>query len=144
VSLNIVDLSPGNTFFKPDQYLGTPAILVEVKQFQSQVPTAKYGPKDTIIADLTIFTTDAELANGAPTVIKGAQIQQQYLVRDLQAIVGSATIVKLSQSKPKTAGQRPAWVWGLASPQHREQVLDYVNKREAEVQAALDSAPDFE
>jgi hypothetical protein len=66
------------------------------------------------------------------------------LARDLEAIVGGATIVTLAQIPAKKPGAYPAWVWRQAERATQQKVIDYATKREAEVNAALDAAPDFD
>lgn len=144
MSLNIVDLpTGGGGWFKPADHTGTLAFLVEVKSFDRQRPTPN-GPKDSVLVDISAFTSQAELDNGSPQVTKGTRIEQTVLARDLEALVGSATIVKLDQVPSKRPGGHPAWVWRPVSGDIRSKIVAYVEKREAEVQAALDSAPDFD
>lgn len=134
----------GGGWFKPADNNSAVAILIEVKGFDRQRPTPN-GPKDSILADVSVFQSDADLAAGTPQIAKGQRIEQTILARDLADMVGSATIVTLDQIPPKKPGQRPAWVWRpVASASVRQDVVDYATKREAAVNAALDDAPDFD
>jgi hypothetical protein len=66
------------------------------------------------------------------------------LARDLEAIVGGATIVTLDQIPAKKPGAYPAWVWRQADGAVKAKIVAYATKREAEVQAAMDAVPDFD
>jgi hypothetical protein len=144
VSLNIVDIpTQGGGWFKPADHTGTLAFLIEVKSWERQRPTPN-GPKDSALVDISAFTTQAELDNGTPSVTKGQRIEQSVLARDLESLVGSATIVKLDQVPSKRQGGYPAWVWRPVDGDARAKVLAYVEKREAEVAAAVADAPGFD
>lgn len=140
MSLNFAEIpQQGGGWFKPKDHANAAAFLVEVKDWNRQRPTPN-GPKDSALVDLTIFSTpDAE-----PTVIKGCRIEQTVLARDLENLVGQATIVKVEQIPASKPGQYPAWVWRPVDGAVKQAVIAYATKREAEVQAALDSAPSFD
>ncbi len=134
----------GGGWFKPAENVDAHAILIEVKSFDRQRPTPN-GPKDSVLADMTIFKSQGALDSASPDEVhKGIRIEQTILARDLESIVGSATIVKVAQVESKKPGQRPAWVWRPVEGGARDKVVEYATKREAEIQAALDSAPDFD
>lgn len=144
MSIIIKDIpQQGGGWFKPAEQLGALAFLIEVKAFDRQRPTPN-GPKDSALCDISTFDTEASLDEGTPTVVKGTRIEQTLLARDLADLVGSATIVKLDQVPSKRPGGHPAWVWRAVDGTVRAKIVSYVEKREAEVQAALDSAPDFD
>jgi hypothetical protein len=145
VALNLIDIPvQGGGWFKPKDNQGAVAILLEVHQFERQRPTPN-GPKDSVLADVTVFQDAASLAAGTPQVTKGQRIEQTILARDLETIVGGATIVVLDQVPPKKPGAHPAWVWRpLTDAAVRNAVIEYANKREAEAEAALADAPDFD
>lgn len=130
-------------WFKPADHTGTLAFLIEVEQFERQRPTQN-GPKDSALTTITAFENQGALDAGTPTVTKGVRIEQTVLARDLEPLVGSATIVKLDQVPSKRPGGHPAWVWRPVDGDTRAKVIAYVEKREAEIEAALDAAPDFE
>jgi hypothetical protein len=142
--LNFKDIpQQGGGWFKPAEHKDAAAILIEVTAFDRQRPTPN-GPKDSALCDLSIFPTEAELASGEPLVIKGTRVEQTVLARDLADLVGSATIVTVVQVPSKKAGAHPAWVWRPTSLDVKNQVIAYAQKREAEVQAALDAVPSFD
>lgn len=145
MALNFIEIpQQGGGWFKPADNKDAVAFLIEVHSFDRQRPTPN-GPKDSVLADITIFHTMEELKAGTPTsVAKGQRIEQTILARDLETIVGGATIVKLDQAPAKKPGARPAWVWRPVDNAVKTAVIKYATDREAQVQAALDDAPDFD
>jgi hypothetical protein len=145
VALNLIDIPvQGGGWFKPKDNLTAPAILVEVHSFDRQRPTPN-GPKDSVLADVTVFKDGGALQAGTPEVTKGQRIEQTILARDLETIVGGATIVRLEQVPPKKPGAHPAWVWRPVTDSGvRTAVVDYANKREAAAEQAVADAPDFD
>ncbi|QNE75338.1 hypothetical protein F0344_12560 [Streptomyces finlayi] len=145
MALNLIDIPvQAGGWFKPADVQGSAAFLVEVHSFERQRPTAN-GPKDSALCDVTVFRTPDQLEAGTPEITKGVRIEQTILARDLQAVVGGATIVTLDQIPPSKPGQRPAWVWRqLSDAQARNKVIAYANEREAKAEAAVDDAPDFD
>lgn len=134
----------GGGFFKPADHADAVALLIEVKAFERQRPSA-YGPKDSARCDVTVFGTQEALDAGSPTeTIQNTRIEKTILTRDLEAIVGAATIVKLGQWTGSKPGAKPAWVWQNPSQDTKSKVVTYAKAREAEIQAAVDAAPDFE
>ncbi len=131
-------------WFTPGDHKDAVAILVEVKDFQRQRPTP-HGPKDSVLADVTVFATEADISNGTPSFIQeGCRIEKTVLTRDLSTLVGKATIVTLDQTKPSKPGQNPAWVWRpVATLDTKKAVVDYAIKREEDLKAAMDDAPPF-
>ncbi|MFJ6680607.1 hypothetical protein [Streptomyces werraensis] len=145
MALNLIDIPvQGGGWFKPKDNLGSVAILLEVHQFERQRPTPN-GPKDSALADVTVFRDMASLQAGTPQVTKGQRIEQTILARDLETIVGGATIVTLDQVPPKKPGAHPAWVWRpVTDAAVRNAVIAYAEKREKDAEAAMDAAPDFD
>lgn len=134
----------GGGWFKPAEHTDDVAILIEVTSFDRQRPTPN-GPKDSVLCDFTHFATEADLDALTPSsIVKGQRVEQTVLARDLSDLVGAATIVTVTQIPAKKPGQHPAWVWRTTSLDVKGKVVAYGEKREAEVAAALDAAPDFE
>jgi len=127
----------GGQFFKPADFQGVDAFLIEVEDFRRQVPT-NFGPKDTAVATLTVFRG----FDGEPAVIPASQIQQTALASALADLVGKATIVTMGQGKAKN-GNNPPWIWTAIDAAPKAKVIDYVTKREAKIEADLNDAPDF-
>ncbi|WJN62577.1 hypothetical protein [Streptomyces phage phiScoe1] len=145
MALNLIDIPvQGGGWFKPKDNINAVAILIEVHQFERQRPTPN-GPKDSVLADVTVFPDAGSLQAGTPQVAKGQRIEQTILARDLETIVGGATIVRLEQVPPKKPGAHPAWVWRpVTDAAVRNGVVAYADKREKEAEAALAAVPDFD
>lgn len=145
MALNLIDIPvQGGGWFKPKDNLNAVAILLEVHQFERQRPTPN-GPKDSVLADVTIFQDGSALQAGTPEVTKGQRIEQTILARDLETIVGGATIVRLEQVPPKKPGAHPAWVWRpVTDASVRNAVVAYAEKREKAAEEAVADAPDFD
>ncbi|MFE7480039.1 hypothetical protein [Streptomyces sp. NPDC057552] len=134
----------GGGWFKPKDALDAVAILIEVNAFDRQRPTPN-GPKDSALCDIAVFKTREQLENATPEVNKGTRVEQTLLARDLETVVGSATIATVTQVPPKRPGAHPAWVWRPVNDATvRQAVIDYATKREAAVSAAVAEAPDFD
>lgn len=134
----------GGGWFKPADYKDATAFLIEVKGFDAQRP-GEYGPKDSVLTDITIFTDEKQIETDSPEEVKkGCRIEYTVLTADLSGLVGKATIVKLGKSNPKKPGQKPAWVWRPVDAYIKKAVMEYGNRREAAIKAALESVPDFD
>lgn len=145
MALNLIEIPvQGGGWFKPKDNIDATAILIEVHSYDRQRPTPN-GPKDSVLADVTVFQDVASLKAGTPQVAKGQRIEQTILARDLETIVGGATIVSLAQVPPKKPGAHPAWVWRPVNDAAvRTAVVEYAGKRDQEVEAAMDAVPDFD
>ena len=133
----------GGGWFKPADVKDAVAFLIEVVSFEPQRGTPN-GPKDSALTNVHTFRTQADLDAGTAEVAKGQRIEQTVLARDLASLAGSATIVKLDQVPAKKPGAHPAWVWRKVDAATRDKVVAYIDKIEAERQAALDSVPSFD
>ncbi|GAB2329214.1 hypothetical protein [Streptomyces variabilis] len=145
MALNLMDIPTANGgWFKPREVSDAVAILLEVKQFDRQRPTPN-GPKDSVLADVTVFRSREQLDKLAPEVNKGQRIEQTVLARDLESVVGGAVLVTVTQVPAKKPGAHPAWVWKQVTDTGiRNQVVTYANQRDAAVEAAVADAPDFD
>jgi hypothetical protein len=115
----------GGKFFKPAEYQQAAAFLLEPTHFEPQV-AGKFGPKDILTADITVFDRDNEVQE----VLQGAKIEASVLVRDLKGILGQMTVAKLDQV-PTSAGN-PAWVWRPVSPAVESKIAEYVEGRNSD------------
>ncbi|MGW0705070.1 hypothetical protein ACWD4G_03680 [Streptomyces sp. NPDC002643] len=145
MTLNFVEIpTAGGGWFKPADVKDAVAFLIEVNSYEAQRPTPN-GPKDSALCDVTVFKSAEALAAHSPEINKGMRIEQTLLARDLEKVVGNATIVKLDQVPPKRPGAHPAWVWRPVNDASvRQAVIEYAKAREAAVQAAVAEAPSFD
>ncbi|MFE2104292.1 hypothetical protein ACFXAF_00200 [Kitasatospora sp. NPDC059463] len=142
-ALNTLPTANGG-WFKPAECKDAVAILLEVNGFERQRPTPN-GPKDSVLADITVFKTPDQLKSFTPEVSQGQRIEQTVLARDLEGVVGSAVLVTIDQVPAKKPGANPAWVWRqVTDPGITKQVIAYATQRDAAVQAAVSGAPDFD
>lgn len=140
--MQFADLPQGaGAFFKPAEYADAVAILVDVKRFEAQRP-GNFGPKDTVHADIFAFSSEADIEAGKASISQGALIQNGALVRDLAGLVGNATIVKLDKAFFKQVGKE-GWVWKPVDAALKAKVIAYATKRQQELEAAMEDAPDF-
>lgn len=135
--IEFAEVSAGGQFFKPADFNGVTAMLLEVEDFRRQVPT-NFGPKDTAVATVTAFRG----FDSDPQVNNAMQIQQTALASNLADLKGKATIVALGQGKAKN-GNNPPWIWTPVDADTKAKVIEYVKAREAKLQAEMDDAPDF-
>ena len=115
----------GGKFFKPAEYQQASAFLLEPTHFEPQVQ-GKFGPKDVLTADITVFGRDNEVQE----VLQGAKIEASVLVRDLKGIIGQMTVAKLDQVP--TSNGNPAWVWRPVSPAVEAKIAEYVEGRNSD------------
>lgn len=142
--LDIVELpQSGGGWYKPADHDDAIAILVEVKDYRSQVPT-QHGPKDTAWATLTIFKSEKDLdfKKGKPVVLEGVSIQQTYMAQPLAALIGKATILKNGRAEAKP-GKQAARIWDDVDSDIKGKVIEWAKARQAEREAAIADAPDF-
>ncbi|MEU2854119.1 hypothetical protein [Streptomyces syringium] len=131
-------------WFKPKEASSAVAILLEVKSYDRQRPTPN-GPKDSVLADISIFHSADHLDAGRPEVFRGQRIEQTVLARDLETVVGGAVLVTVAQVPPTKPGAHPAWVWRQVSdPLVVQKVVAYADQRDAALQAAVAAAPSFD
>lgn len=142
--LNFADIpNQSGGWLKPAEHKEAVAILVEVKSFERQRPTP-HGPKDSVLANLSVFNSQTDLDAGTPAISEGVRIEQTVLARDLSGLINQATIVTLAQVPSKTPGSNPAWVWRQVDRATQQKVVAYATAREAALQAAMSDAPDFD
>ncbi|MFF3006370.1 hypothetical protein ACFVTF_26615 [Kitasatospora sp. NPDC057940] len=131
-------------WFKAAEQQDAVAILLEVSGFERQRPTPN-GPKDSALADVTVFKTPDQLKTFTPEVSQGQRIEQTVLARDLEGVVGSAVLVTVTQVPAKKPGSHPAWVWRqVTDPEIKNRVIAYAEQRDTAVQSAVSDAPDFD
>ena len=136
------EIQSGGKFFAPKDHTTDVAILVEPTHNERERQGGKFGPKDTIHANLTYFATEADLDAGRGTEELGVLIQQTALQRDLVPLVGKATVAVVTQV-PSSNGGNPVWVWRSPAQSVKDKVVEYATERDAAHEAAAADAPDF-
>lgn len=138
------DIAATGSYFKGDDYAHAVALLVEVKQLDRQVPT-NYGPKDTITADITVFSSIEDIDADNGTLNPAVKIQQTDLVRRISHLVGSATVVTVEKLPKGPKLPNGAWVWRQVDPEVKSKVVAYAQRRESGQTAAPaeEEMPDF-
>lgn len=138
-------------FIKLKDYVGAKALLIEVRSVNRDVPSPKYGLRDQVVADWTIFANEDQL-NGteSPTVIKRGTLDKgkrpngssTAMIEAFADMTGEGAIYRVEM---KTAD-------GIANPFAQlvevdqavaEKVIAYYNKREGELKAEAAEAPNF-
>ncbi|WP_263729936.1 hypothetical protein [Cellulomonas sp. SG140] len=142
MALKFGDIASGGSYFKGDDFASAVALLIEPKHIDPQVPT-KFGPKDTLTADITAFGTVAEIDADGGTLTTGIKIQQIDLVKKLAHLVGSATVVTVVKLPPSSQLPNGAWVWRAVDADVRGKVIAFAERREAAAAAAIEEMPDF-
>lgn len=142
------ELSKGGVYFKNANYTTTTLLIVEPKSWYHDANNTFNGnptPRDVAVADITVFRNADELKDGNPSeVLKGAQITGAALVNVAKEAIGEVFFAgKVDKVQGKSGA--PYWSWiDVTSLAHEEQGDAYLEAREAEVQAAVDDAPDFD
>lgn len=134
----------GGGWFKPTEELKeAAAFLIETKDWEPQRPGA-FGPKDSALVDMTVFTTQEALDAGEPTEVHlGMRVEYTALTATLKGMVGKPVVKILDQAPPSKPGQRPAWIWKDVTPATKKKVALYGAAREAAIEAELAAVPDF-
>ena len=140
--MQFTDIPSGaGTFLKPADHKDAVAVLIDVKRFEAQRP-GKFGPKDTVHADVYVFDSEADIDAGKANILQGALINSGAIVRDLAGLVGNATVVKFDTAYFKNAG-KDGWVLRGVDAGTKAKVVAYATKRQQELEAAMEDAPGF-
>lgn len=134
----------GNDFFKYEPHKDAYALLIEINKIERDSPNNFGEKKDAAFADVTVFETEAELAEGAePKVYRNARLDAAYVARELIKIYEddtTETVRVLAQWKGTKPGAKPAWVLRFPEEAVREAVIEWYERREA---ARAEEVPDF-
>lgn len=140
------EVSGGGTYFKPADHDTAAALLVEPKSVQRDVPNTYAGVtknRDEVTADVTVFKSAADLANGNGVEAKGVIFGHPGIVNRLRNAIGEGVVGKMGKEQFKNA-PAPAWVIADIDDAAFEKVAAFYEKREAAVKAALADVPDFD
>lgn len=137
-------VSGGQPFFKPKDHRSAHALLIEPTRIDRDVPNTYKGVtknRDEVIADVTIFATEAELASGKPsTELKNAKITNSMLTRAAERVIGGAMAARLNMIDTQAGS---GYVFDDLNSADEGLVEKFYDAREAAVSAAVDAAPDF-
>lgn len=137
----------GGAFLKPDDYTNALGILFEPKRIDKDVTYTKYnstetGKRDEAVTDMFVFTNQDQLDGKVPpTEVEDVRAVHGMVVSSLEKVVGEGTIGVLRKI-PTRAGSG----WALRDPDDAtfNKIAAWYDKREADRQAAIDSAPSFD
>jgi len=138
----------GGTYFKPAEYADVKAIMIEPKMFLEDRPNRLKGPdatRDEMTADLTIFRNQESIdGNVEPEVLSDMLITNPGLTSDFKKPKDRVqTVYRLILKPPSQPGYKPFFCWTTVSDDVAHGVIEYAEKREAEIKAALEDLPDF-
>lgn len=137
----------GGAFFKPSDYLTTPALLVEPKRIDRGVSNTYNGEtkmRDEVYADVTIFATSEAVETGRPSeVLENAKFVHGMLTDLLAQIMGSA-MVAVIRKIPTRKGM--GFAFRDVDPAIEAAVTAYLQARETAVADAVASGdmPSFD
>lgn len=131
----------GGTFADMPELGKAKALLIEPKRLEENRPGNKYGAKDTIHADVTVFGDLNSITTATPTEVKPATMfQGSIMVRDLASAIDEAVIVTVAKETFTTGNS--GWVMSEVDAEFQAKVVEYAEARDAAVEAAMDEAPD--
>lgn len=151
------EIQGGSSYFKPEEFKKATALLIEPKSIQRDVPNEYMGvskPRDEVVADVSVFWTEADLAEGKAVEFKGMTFTHGGITNKLGKAIGDSLPGRMGKKKfPKSP--QPAWV---IDPDEFPETVEgvpltdaefdlvsaYYDAREAAVKAALADAPGFD
>ena len=137
----------GGTFFKPAEYADVKAIMIEPKMYLEDRPNGNFpGTRNELTADLTIFRNQESIdGNVEPEVLTNALLTNIGLTQDFANAQDrvEASVYRLELMPASKPGYKPFFVWREVSDDVAHGVIEYAERREAEIKAALDNLPDF-
>jgi hypothetical protein len=140
------EIPGGSSFFKPAEFADAVALLIEPKSVQRDVPNTYAGVtknRDEVTADVTVFATAADLANGKGVEHKAMTFTHPGITNRLSRAIDEAVVGKMGKKQFDKA-PAPAWVVDDVDDATFDKVAEFYEAREAAVKAALEDAPDFD
>lgn len=132
----------GGSFLKPKEYYTATAVLFEPRRLDKDVDS-KFGRRDEIVGDFTIFETEEALEKGEPSeVLKSAKCSNSMIVSSLAKVIDGAAAGVL-RDVPTKNGSGPA-IRDLAKDKHYDLIDKYIESRAAATAEALANVPDFD
>jgi hypothetical protein len=144
VAFKVKAIPSGGSYFKAEEHRSAVALLVEPTKFVKDGNKRQDGTlSDMVVANVTVFMDRESLNAGKPSkVLSGTRVTNQVLCSSLEDLVGEATIATLDKRPTKNNNQ--AWYWSQVTDADTVQkVVTYGEAREAELEAAAASMPDF-
>jgi hypothetical protein len=129
----------GRNFFKPENYLSSYCMMVEVLSHRPDAPNPfKVGEtRHEVKAHITVFKSPEALEAKQGDELQNVILNQGYLATDLAQSVGKIEVLKLGQQPNKNPGYKPSWVWRGVDPAVAKLVKAYYDHREEEIEKAL-------
>ena len=128
----------GGEFLTPADHKNAKAVLIEAKRILRD-QAGKFGKRDILVADVTVFRTLDELNGELPPLeIQSAKITGSKIVEDFEDKVGGDGTVCRFVALPNSKGPHPIWVTRSVDQAAFERVAAFVEKRDADLAAAMD------
>lgn len=143
---NVGTISQGGKFFKPAEHINDVAIVVEAKSVWHNATNSYKGnpqPRDEVTADITIFASQEALERGEPSdVIKDGKIVHGALVNSVKENLPMEYHVIVR--KESFSSGNSGYVFREVDANTGKKVTAFLDKRDAELKAALESVPSFD
>jgi hypothetical protein len=142
------EIGGGSAFFKPAEFEGAAALLIEPKSLQRDVDFTPYQKttveqRDEVTADVTAFATEADLKAGKGVEHKAMTFTHKAIVNRLGRAIGEAVVGKMGKEQFKNSAA-PAWVVADVDDDTFALVEKFYDAREEAVKAALEDVPSFD
>ena len=136
--------SGGGDFLKPADHQGAKGVLLEPTKILRDQP-GKYGTRDILVADITIFNTKETLdGTEDPIYLQGVKITGTILIKDQEDRVGKEATIGKFVALPNSKGDKPIWAIRPVDQAVFDRIVAYLEKREAALEATLnEEAPEW-
>ena len=129
--------SGGGDFLKPADYVGAKGILLEPTKILRDQP-GKYGIRDILVADVTIFNTKETLdGTEDPIYLQGVKVTGTILIKDQEDRVGKEATVGKFAALPNPKGDKPIWAVRQVDQAVFDRIVAFLERREAALEATL-------
>ena len=129
--------SGGGDFLKPADYVGAKGILLEPTKILRDQP-GKYGTRDILVADVTIFNTKETLdGTEDPIYLQGVKVTGAILIKDQEDRVGKEATVGKFAALPNPKGDKPIWAVRQVDQAVFDRIVAFLERREAALEATL-------
>ena len=129
--------SGGGDFLKPADYVGAKGVLLEPTKILRDQP-GKYGTRDILVADVTIFNTKETLdGTEDPIYLQGVKVTGAILIKDQEDRVGKEATVGKFAALPNPKGDKPIWAVRQVDQAVFDRIVAFLERREAALEATL-------